>query len=154
MTIIKPKELKNLRGMKVRIYLVVILIIIVLGTTLPALDNYLSYAQQEMTEELNNETLVVMVNLERIRTQLLLTEKSLNDGDKDMAFAHAFIPHSITFPSIKNQLIDINEQFTSDLEAMLIDLPINIKTGKDSLHNTKQDISTINNQIGRASCRE
>jgi high-affinity iron transporter len=151
MTIIKPKELKNLWDMKVRIYLVVILIIIVLGTTLPALDNYLSYAQQEMTEELNNETLVVMVNLERIRTQLLLTEKSLNDGDKDMAFAHAFIPHSTTFPSIKNQLIDINEQFTSDLEAMLVDLPINIKTGKDSLYNAKQEISTINNLLNSLS---
>jgi high-affinity iron transporter len=151
MTIIKPKELKNLWDIKVRIYLVVILIITVLGTTLPALDNYLSYAQQEMTEELNNETLVVMVNLERIRTQLLLTEKSLNDGDKDMAFAHAFIPHSTTFPSIKNQLIDINEQFTSDLEAMLVDLPINIKTGKDSLYNAKQEISTINNLLNSLS---
>ena len=147
MTIIKLKELKKLRGMKVRIYFVVILIIIVLGITLPALDNYLSYAQQQMTEELNNETVVVMVNLERIRTQLLLTEKSLNDGDKDMAFAHAFIPHSTTFPSIKNQLIDINEQFASDLEAMLIDLPINIKTANDSLHNSKLEISRINNLL-------
>src|SRR5919112_1825661 len=151
MTIIKPKELKNLRDMKVRISFVVILIIIVQGTTLPALDNYLSYAQQEMTEELNKETLVVMVNLERIRTQLLLTEKSLNDGDKDMAFAHAFIPHSTTFPSIKNQLIAINEQFTTDLEALLVDLPINIKTGKGSLQNAKQEISTINNLLNSLS---
>ncbi|HET6800819.1 MAG TPA: FTR1 family protein [Nitrososphaeraceae archaeon] len=147
MTIIKLKELKNLQGMKVRIYYFVILIIIVLSITLPALDNYLSYAQQQMTEELNNETVVVMVNLERIRTQLLLTEKSLNDGDKDMAFAHAFIPHSITFPSIKNQLIDINEQFTSDIEAMLVDLPINIKTANDSIHNSKLEISRINNLL-------
>ncbi|HZB98445.1 MAG TPA: FTR1 family protein, partial [Nitrososphaeraceae archaeon] len=147
MTIIKLKELKKLRKMKVRIYFVVILIIIALGITLPALDNYLSYAQQQMTEELNNETVVVMVNLERIRTQLLLAEKSLNDGDKDMAFAHAFIPHSTTFPSIKNQLIDINEQFASDLEAMLIDLPINIKTANDSLHNSKLEISRINNLL-------
>src|SRR5919107_3547572 len=151
MTIIKPKELKNLRDMKVRISFVVILIIIVQGTTLPALDNYLSYAQQEMTEELNKETLVVMVNLERIRTQLLLAEKSLNDGDKDMAFAHAFIPHSTTFPSIKNQLIAINEQFTTDLEALLVDLPINIKTGKGSLQNAKQEISTINNLLNSLS---
>src|SRR5918996_798188 len=151
MTIIKLKELKKLRGMKMRIYFVVILIIIVLGITLPALDNYLSYAQQQMTEESNNGTLVVMVNLERIRTQLLLTEKSLNDGDKDMAFAPAFIPHSTTFPSIKNQLIDIDEQFTSDLEAMLVDLPINIKTGKDSLHNAKQEISTITNLLNSLS---
>src|SRR5918999_764835 len=147
MTIIKLKELKKLRKMKVRIYFVVILIIIALGITLPALDNYLSYAQQQMTEESNNETVVVMVNLERIRTQLLLAEKSLNDGDKDMAFAHAFIPHSTTFPSIKNQLIDINEQFASDLEAMLIDLPINIKTANDSLHNSKLEISRINNLL-------
>jgi high-affinity iron transporter len=147
MTIIKLKELKNLRKMKVRVYFVVILMIIVLCITLPALDNYLSYAQQEMTEELNNETVVVMVNLERIRTQLLLTEKSLNDGDKDMAFAHAFIPHSITFPSIKNQLIDINKQFASYLEAMLIELPINIKTANDSLHNSKLEISRINNLL-------
>src|ERR687889_1363333 len=147
MTIIKLKELKKLRGMKMRIYFVVILIIIVLGITLPALDNYLSYAQQQTTEELNNETVVVMVNLERIRTQLLLAEKSLNIGDKDMAFAHAFIPHSTTFPSIKNQLIDINEQFASDLEAMLIDLPIDIKTANDSLHNSKLEISRINNLL-------
>jgi high-affinity iron transporter len=147
MTIIKLKELKNLRKMKVRTYFVVILIIIVLGITLPALDNHLSYAQQQMTEELNNETVVVMVNLERIRTQLLLAEKSLSNGDKDMAFAHAFIPHSTTFPSIKNQLIDINEQFASDLEAMLIDLPINIKTANDSLHNSKIEISRINNLL-------
>src|ERR671914_946496 len=115
MTIIKPKELKNLRDMKVRISFVVILI------------------------------------LERIRTQLLLTEKSLNDGDKDMAFAHAFIPHSTTFPSIKNQLIAINEQFTTDLEALLVDLPINIKTGKGSLQNAKQEISTINNLLNSLS---
>ncbi|HEX5892107.1 MAG TPA: FTR1 family protein, partial [Nitrososphaeraceae archaeon] len=147
MTIIKIKELKNLRKMKVRTYFVVILIIIVLGITLPALDKHLSYAQQQMTEELNNDTVVVMVNLERIRTQLLLAEKSLNDGDKDMAFAHAFIPHSTTFPSIKNQLIDINEQFASDLEAMLIDLPINIKTANDSLYNSKLEISRINNLL-------
>src|SRR5919202_5276075 len=145
MTIIKQKQLKNFRYTKISS--IVILIIIVMGITLPALDNNLSYAKQETIFGLKNDTLVVMVNLERMRTQLLLTEKSLDEGDKDMAFAHAFIPHSTTFPSIKNQLEQINKQFTSELETMLIDLPINIKTGKDSLHNTKEEILKINNLL-------
>lgn len=47
----------------------------------------------------DTDALVVMVNIERIRAQLLLTQKSLADGNQDMAFAHAFIPHTTTFPA-------------------------------------------------------
>jgi high-affinity iron transporter len=141
------KEIKKLRNMNVSASFVVIVLVI----TLPALNNNLSYAQQQTRAELNDETLIVMVNLERIRTQLLLTEKSLNDGDKDMAFAHAFIPHAATFPSIKNQLNGINERFAVELGTMLIDLPLNIKTGKDSIDKTKQDISKINDLLNSLS---
>lgn len=126
-------------------------VVIVLVITLPVLNNNLSSAQQQTAGELYNNTLIVMVNLERIRTQLLLTEKSLDDGNKDMAFAHAYIPHSITFPSIKNQLTDINKQFATELEARLIDLPFNIKSGKDSIYNIKQDISKINSLLNSLS---
>jgi high-affinity iron transporter len=148
LTISKLKEIKNLHNKKVSVSFVVIVLII----TLSALNNNLSSsAQQQTTAELNNDTLLIMVNLERIRTQLLLTEKSLNDGDKDMAFAHAFIPHSTTFPSIKNQLNDINNKFAVELESSLIDLPFNIKSGKDTIHDTKQDISKINNLLNNLS---
>jgi high-affinity iron transporter len=141
MSISKLKEIRNLVNKKMSVSFVAIVLVI----TLPVLNNNLSSAQQQTAAELNNnDTLIVMVNLERIRTQLLLTEKSLNDGNKDMAFAHAFIPHSITFPSIKNELTDINKRFATELEARLIDLPFNIKSGKDSIHNAKQDISEIN----------
>ena len=126
-------------------------VVIVLVITLPVLNNNLSSAQQQTAGELYNDTLIVMVNLERIRTQLLLTEKSLDDGNKDMAFAHAYIPHSITFPSIKKQLTDINKQFATELEARLIDLPFNIKSGKDSIYNIKQDISKINSLLNSLS---
>ena len=129
MSISKLKEIRNLSNKKISASFVLIVLVI----TLPVLNNNLSSAQQQTAGELNNDTLIVMVNLERIRTQLLLTEKNLNDGNKDMAFAHAFIPHSITFPSIKSQLIDINKQFATELEARLIDLPFNIKSGKDSI---------------------
>src|ERR671921_978079 len=145
----KLKEIKDLRNKKMCVSFVFIVLII----SLPTLNNNLSSAQQQQQTktELNNDIIIVMVNLERIRTQLLLTEKSLDNGDTEMAFAHAFIPHATTFPSIKSRLNDINKQFTAELEARLTDLPFNIKAGKDSIHNIKQDISKINNLLNSLS---
>jgi high-affinity iron transporter len=72
-------------------------------------------------------SLVILVNLERIRNQILLANQSLISGDKDMAFAHSYIPHSVIFPSIKSQLSSISSQSASRLESLLMDLPISIK---------------------------
>ena len=71
----------------------------------------------------DTELLIVLVNLERIQTQLQLTEKSLADGDEVMAFVHAYIPHSVTFPTMKNQLNALNQSANLNLESMLTDLP-------------------------------
>ena len=67
--------------------------------------NNLSYAQTMGTSTTTSTTslpdpnrLIVMVNIERIRNQILLTERSLAVGDNDMAFAHSYIPHSAIFP--------------------------------------------------------
>src|ERR687889_847691 len=148
MTKNKLKEIKDLRNKKMCVSFVFIVLII----SLPTLNNNLSSAQQQQTKtKLNNDIIIVMVNLERIRTQLLLTEKSLDKGDTEMAFAHAFIPHATTFPSIKSRLNDINKQFTAELEARLTDLPFNIKAGKDSIHNLKHDISKISNLLNSLS---
>src|SRR3954468_9195291 len=40
----------------------------------------------------DNDAIILMVNIDRIRTQLWLTEQSLSRNDHEMAFAHAFIP--------------------------------------------------------------
>jgi hypothetical protein len=87
---------------------------LVFMSVLPSLNN-LGYAQTTGTTSLlpDPNRLIVMVNIERIRNQILLTERSLAVGDNDMAFAHSYIPHSAIFPSIKSQLNDINSQ--SDL---------------------------------------
>jgi high-affinity iron transporter len=89
------------------------------------------YAQTNTASPLpsDEDSLIIMVNLERIRNQILLAEKSLALGDIDMAFAHSYIPHSVIFPSIKDQLNAINSQSRSQLESLLTDLPINIRTG-------------------------
>ena len=89
------------------------------------------YAQTNSTSStsLSDEnSLIIMVNLERIRNQILLAEKSLASGDKDMTFAHSYIPHSVIYPSIKDQINTINSQSASQLEALLTDIPISIRS--------------------------
>ena len=115
------------------------------------------FAQTNATSTLPSDenSLVIMVNLERIRNQILLTENSLASGDGDMAFAHSYIPHSAIFPSIKDQLNTINSQSGSQLESQLTDLPISIRTGDNvqqqgnlltNLRSIEQLLVSISNQ--------
>jgi high-affinity iron transporter len=92
----------------------------------------------------DKDALIVLVNIERIRTQLWLTEQSLDKGNLEMAFAHAFIPHSTTFPAIKNQLGQTaGEQSTKQLESLLTDLPLRMRTGEYSEEKARESIGQI-----------
>jgi high-affinity iron transporter len=97
----------------------------------------------------DTELLIVLVNLERIQTQLKLSEKSLADGDEAMAFVHAYIPHSVTFPTMKNQLNALNQSANPNLESMLTDLPIVVKSGipKDKIRESIVKIETVLNSL-------
>ena len=92
---------------------------LVLGLTF--FSNIGVYAQTNPTSTLlsNENTLIVMVNLERIRNQILLAEMSLASGDQDMAFAHSYIPHSVIYPSIKDQLNAIDSQSASQTRSII-----------------------------------
>ena len=102
----------------------------------------LAAATAQQTSEA--QALIIMVNLERIRAQLQMAEESLAAGDREMAFAHAFITHTATFPSIKSQLKELDDESATRIEALLTDLPIKIRTGDQSSDTLKQDISQIN----------
>jgi high-affinity iron transporter len=92
----------------------------------------------------DKDALIVMVNIERIRTQLWLTDQSLDKGSPEMAFAHAFIPHSTTFPAIKNQLGQTTgEQSTKQLESLLTDLPLRMRAGEYSEEKIRESIGQI-----------
>ena len=96
-------------------------------------SNISVYGQLSVNSSQNNDDknlFITMLNLERIRNQIILTEKSLTVGDKDMAFLHAYIPHSVIFPSVKDRLNNISSQSVSQLESLLTDLPISIKAGE------------------------
>jgi len=120
------------------------------------------YAQINTTVSQNDDgnSLIVIVNLERIRNQILLTEGSLAASDKDMAFAHSYIPHSVIFLSIKGQLNDVNAQSASKLESLLTDLPITIKTfsqtpySEDKLKNNLAEIEGLLDGISKQTIGE
>jgi high-affinity iron transporter len=104
-------------------------------------SNSLSVYGQALSD---SDALIIMVNIERIRTQLWLTEQSLDKGSPEMAFAHAFIPHSSTFPAIKNQLDQTaGEQSTKQLESLLTDLPLRMRTGQYSEEKIRESIGQI-----------
>jgi high-affinity iron transporter len=116
---------------------------IALAASLLLLSPVFSVAQ----ETSNQDAMIIIINLERIRTQLLLAESSFEAGDTESAFAHAFIPHSVTFPSIKSLLVSTDQQLSSDLESLLTELPIKIRTGGISLDAVRSDIAQINSII-------
>ncbi|MFL6512179.1 MAG: FTR1 family protein [Nitrososphaera sp.] len=100
----------------------------------------------------DNDAIILMINIDRIRTQLWLTEQSLSRNDHEMAFAHAFIPHTMTFPAIKAQLEKTaGDQSTKQLESLLTDLPLKIQTGEYSEQKVKETIAQIRNLLDQMS---
>ena len=115
----------------------------------PFISNSFSVYGQELSD---TDALIVMVNIERIRTQLRLTEQSLNEDNPEMAFAHAFIPHTTTFPAIKNQLTETaGEQSTKQLESLLTDLPLKMRTGEYTEAKTRESIEQIRGLLDQIS---
>lgn len=143
----KTKNSWQARSLSVTLSLVIL--IVINGFISP---NFLVYAENvpstkmiKTTRTEGTDVLLVTVNLARIRTQIMLTEKSLAEGDSYMAFAHAYIPHSIIFPSIKNILEkDVNNSDSINrLESGLADLAFMIKS-EISIDKMKQKIKEFN----------
>ncbi len=132
--IIDPYSIKP--RIKLIFYFVAIIVIIQ-----PFISNSFSVYGQLLSD---TDALIVMVNIERISAQLWLTEQSLDKDNPEMAFAHAFIPHTTTFPTIKNQLAETaGEQSTKQLESLLTDLPLRMRTGEYPEEKTRESIGQI-----------
>lgn len=110
-------------------------------------------AQQPANNHQSTDPLIVSINLQRIRTQLDLTEYSLSNGDLEAAFQHAYIPHS-SFPVSKPILSEVDPASSKSLEGLLTDLPIKIRAAtspEEAKSNIRSDIVTINNLLNTIS---
>jgi high-affinity iron transporter len=107
-------------------------------------------AQQPAENQQSADPLIVFINLQRIGTQLNLTQYSLNSGDLESAFQHAYIPHSVTFPVIKPLLSQTDPASSKSLEALLTDLPVKIRASNSpevANSNIESDVVAINNLL-------
>ncbi|HEX9678347.1 FTR1 family iron permease [Nitrososphaera sp.] len=91
--------------------------------------------------------LIIIVNMERIRAQLLLTQQQVDADDSESAFAHAFISHTTIFPAVKPQLQTVDSQKSTQLESALTDLSLKIKSGGLSAQETHAEIQRIEGMV-------
>ncbi len=89
---------------------------------------------EKMPIPLSGEDLLVLnINLHRITTQLDIVLDKINRGNNTLLFEHSYIPHSVTFPSIKNLANAVDENKSRTLENLLTDIPLQIKSDQNSL---------------------
>ena len=128
----KTKNSWQARSLVVTLSVVFLIIInaIILPNFLVHAQNGLSTKTIQPAKTEGMDELLLTVNLARIRTQIMLAEKSLAEGDNYMAFAHAYIPHSVIFPSIKDILKKVvnNSNSINRLESGLADMAFMVKS--------------------------
>ena len=111
-------------------------------------------AQQLTKNQQSAGPLIVFINLERIVTQLNLTKYSLDSGDLESAFQHAYIPHSVMFPVIKPILINVDPDSAKSLESLLTDLPIKIRESEspeEAYSSIESDVTSLKSLLDNIS---
>ncbi len=97
------------------------------------------------SSSISNENLLLLnLNLNRIETQLNILLDKVNGNNNSFLFEHAYIPHSVVYPSIKPVAIMLDSNLASSLEANLTDIGINSRTSPDSPILHSEIINSIN----------
>jgi len=136
----KSKQIEKMK--KARCLIVIILASLILTNVFVTYSfcNYRLYALSTNTTAAESGTttgttkfndtaaLFLMINFERMRTQLMLAEHSL-PVDKNLAFLHAYVIHSVIFPSIENILEKTTPNSAYELLSTTTNLAFTIKTG-------------------------
>ena len=91
-----------------------------------------------------NDAQLIFLNLERINSQIDLTSQNLKDNNTEAAFYHSYIPHSVTYPTIKKLLDNLDPSTSNKLEGLLTDLPI-LTNSKSKNNSQSSDVfSSVN----------
>ena len=72
----------------------------------------------------NEDLLLLNINLNRIDTQLDILLNKINNNNNSLLFEHAYIPHSVIYPSIKPIAIAVDEELANNLESNLTEVGI------------------------------
>ncbi|WP_186434116.1 FTR1 family iron permease [Candidatus Nitrosocosmicus arcticus] len=120
---------------------------IVLGFNDNNNSNYSSVFGIDVTKKINlspEEAQMIFLNLERINSQIDLTAQNLKDNDTEGAFYHSYIPHSVTYPTIKQALDKVDPSASIKLEGLLTDLPIFVNSKSKNESPSSDVFSSVN----------
>jgi high-affinity iron transporter len=103
-----------------------ILLLLVANISISSVNNVL--AQNSTSTDnptISNEDLLLLnINLNRIDTQLDILLNKINNNNNSLLFEHAYIPHSVIYPSTKPIAIAVDEELANNLESNLTEVGI------------------------------
>ncbi len=118
----------------VRLLAFFIVFVLVINVSLSCINN--ASAQTSTSAErssISNENLLLLnLNLNRMETQLNIILDKINSNNNTFLFEHAYIPHSVIYPSIKPVAISLDNNLARNLEANLTDIGLQARTTPDS----------------------
>ncbi len=80
----------------------------------------------------NEDLLLLNINLNRIDTQLDILLNKINNNNNSLLFEHAYIPHSVIYPSTKPIAIAVDEGLANNLESNLTEVGIQSRADPNS----------------------
>ena len=80
----------------------------------------------------NEDLLLLNINLNRIDTQLDILLNKINNNNNSLLFEHAYIPHSVIYPSTKPIAIAVDEELANNLESNLTEVGIQSRADPNS----------------------
>ena len=111
-----------------------VLLLLIVNISISSINNVLAQnSTSTAIPTISNEDLLLLnINLNRIDTQLDILLNKINNNNNSLIFEHAYIPHSVIYPSTKPIATAVDEGLASNLESNLTEVGIQSRTDPNS----------------------
>ncbi|HKU83681.1 MAG TPA: FTR1 family protein [Candidatus Nitrosocosmicus sp.] len=118
----------------VKLLATLILLLLLANISISSVNNVLAQNSTSIENPgISNEDLLLLnINLNRIDTQLNILLNKINNNNNSLLFEHAYIPHSVIYPSTKPIAIAIDEELANNLESNLTEVGIESRADANS----------------------
>ena len=118
----------------VKLLVTFILLLLIVNISISSVNNVLAQnSTSAKNPTVSNEDLLLLnINLNRIDTQLDILLNKINNNNNSLLFEHAYIPHSVIYPSTRPIAIAVDEELASNLESNLTEVGIQSRVDPNS----------------------
>jgi high-affinity iron transporter len=111
-----------------------VLLLLIVNISISSINNVLAQnSTSTAIPTISNEDLLLLnINLNRIDTQLDILLNKINNNNNSLIFEHAYIPHSVIYPSTKPIATAVDEGLAINLESNLTEVGIQSRTDPNS----------------------